>query len=66
MTSNPRGNVLIINNDEFEDEGEDCRDGASVDFTNLSTLFEDLGFQVFGHSNLKYWDMKDAIENKRL
>lgn len=42
MSSEPRGSVLIINNEEFDNGVLSERIGSSVDVTNLTNLFEQL------------------------
>ena len=54
MYSCPRGHVLIINNQEFDNpELYPDRKGAHVDGENLEKLFKGLGFVVNSHKNLK-------------
>ncbi len=56
MSSNPRGNCIIINNESFENEG-DNRDGAEHDEKQLKDLFEELGFAVSIKKNLSRDEM---------
>ena len=54
MYSCPRGNALIINNQEFDyPEMYPFRKGAQVDSDNLEQLFNQLGFKVAAYKNLK-------------
>ena len=48
MTRNPRGQVLIIDNEEFVNDVMDRRQGTLMDSNNLDILFEGLGFKVRG------------------
>ena len=50
MQSNPRGQVLIINNEKFQELKE--RRGATVDTININNIFEQLHFKVQLEDNL--------------
>ena len=55
LFSSPRGHVLIINNERFNEktsDGSNYRKGSEVDGCNLETLFTGLGFVVEVHRNL--------------
>lgn len=56
MSSNPRGNCIIINNVSFNNEG-DNREGAEHDEKRLKDLFEELGFAVSIKQNLSRDEM---------
>lgn len=51
MRSSPRGLVLIITNIVYD--MVDSRPSAKYDEDNLKKLFEDMGFKVIAHSDLK-------------
>jgi hypothetical protein len=54
MSSSPRGQVLIINNQEFDNPDiYRFRKGAHVDAENLEKLFTQLGFNVMSYKNMK-------------
>ena len=54
MSSKVRGHVLIINNEKFSVKDiYPFRKGSSVDIDNLTKLFEQMGFIVETHENLK-------------
>ena len=54
MLSCPRGYVLIINNQEFDDPDMfPFRKGAHVDGENLEILFTELGFRVMSYKNMR-------------
>jgi len=46
LSSNPRGHVYIIDNEEFVNNIFPRRWGSHVDSTNLKILFEGLGFKA--------------------
>lgn len=53
MASSPRGVILIIDNEHFDDDGVDDREGTEEDCRMLCELFgEYLGFQVIVCKNL--------------
>ena len=55
MFSFPRGHVLLINNERFDERtcnGNNFRRGSEVDASNLETLFKELRFEVEMHRNL--------------
>ena len=63
MRSSPRGQVLLINNEQF-DEIMEChshRMGSDVDGNNLEKLFLELGFQVNLQRNLSRNQMVSSI-----
>lgn len=62
MTSNPRGQVLIINNEQYINDVLPKRTGSLVDANNLDLLFLQLGFNVSLRSNLVYQDMFTEIQ----
>lgn len=62
MSSNPRGQVLIINNQNFGGWYKD-REGAHVDSKNLMNLFKGLGFYVRSYRNLSKFGTFEAISN---
>jgi caspase 9 len=51
MDSDPRGFLLIINNQDFQ-RGLSTRDGTDIDCEKLKTLFMSLGFGVDVRHNL--------------
>lgn len=51
MNSNPRGVLLIINNENFNGHLAN-REGTDVDCMGLKELFQDLGFGVEVRNNL--------------
>ena len=58
MSSTPRGNVLIINNQEFDNPNlYEFRKGADVDAKNLELLFTQLGFSVTSVKNMRRNEM---------
>ncbi|CAG9828926.1 unnamed protein product [Diabrotica balteata] len=59
-----RGTVVILNNIKFLDS-KDERKGAELDEKNLKRLFQDLGFDVNVHRNLKLTEMKSKISRYR-
>ena len=63
MTSKPRGSILIINNETFNDPAGlySTRYGSTIDANNLSILFEQLGFQYTLKDNRTYREMQDDI-----
>ncbi len=55
MTSNPRGRVYIIDNEDFENEDVfSKRRGSHVDSQNLTELFTQLGFKVMAVQIIPY------------
>ena len=53
INSEPRGRVIIVNNEYFETTVNlSDRDGSSYDAINLTELFEKLGFEVKAHKDL--------------
>ncbi len=46
MRSKPRGVVLIIDNETFDNDIMPKREGSQFDSNNLDILFEQLGFKV--------------------
>ncbi|XP_072378206.1 caspase-6-like [Diabrotica undecimpunctata] len=64
-TNGPRrGTVVIFNNIKFLDSNDE-RKGAELDEKNLKKLFQDLGFDVNVHRNLKLSEMKQKINRYR-
>ena len=63
MSSKPRGSVLIINNEYFEDPAGlyKNRYGSTIDANNLSILFEQLDFKCTIKDNRTYKQMRDDI-----
>ena len=63
MRSSPRGQVLLINNEQFDDmmESHGHRTGSDVDGNNLEKLFLELGFQVNLQRNLSRNQMVSSI-----
>jgi len=62
MSSCPRGRVLIINNQEFDNPRMySFRTGADVDADNLEKLFIQLGLNVTSLRNMKRNDMRKKI-----
>ena len=61
VRSNPKGWVLLINNEKFECEKYPTRTGSDVDERNLETLFTQLGLKVLVRRNLKKDDMRKEI-----
>jgi hypothetical protein len=51
MTSNPRGFVLIINNEEFMFPGLPTRVGSRIDCESLVSVFEQCHFKLEVHHN---------------
>ena len=62
MDSTPRGQVLIINNEDYVNDVLPRRTGSLVDANNLDLLFLQLGFKVTLRSNLMYQDMFTEIQ----
>jgi len=62
MESKPRGLVLIIDNENFDNEVLPTRTGSVVDANNLDILFDQLGFHVTLRRNLPYYDMITEIQ----
>ncbi|GLH07615.1 Caspase Dronc [Gryllus bimaculatus] len=62
MGSRPKGYFLLINNIKFINNIHEERFGAHVDDLNLTILFQELGYEVIPHRNLKLSDMKTKIE----
>jgi len=62
MDSNPKGLVLIIDNENFDNEVLPTRTGSLVDANNLDILFGQLGFRVTLRRNLPYYDMITEIQ----
>eukprot|EP00090_Calanus_glacialis_P013661 TRINITY_DN22315_c0_g1_i1.p1 TRINITY_DN22315_c0_g1~~TRINITY_DN22315_c0_g1_i1.p1 ORF type:complete len:416 (+),score=104.06 TRINITY_DN22315_c0_g1_i1:319-1566(+) len=62
MDSKPRGLVLIIDNENFDNEVLPTRTGSLVDANNLDILFGQLGFRVTLRRNLPYYDMITEIQ----
>lgn len=60
METEPRGLLLIINNQEFEG-GLSKRDGTDVDCNKLRELFMSLGFGVDVRRNLTAREIKDTL-----
>ncbi|XP_067949562.1 uncharacterized protein [Watersipora subatra] len=63
--TNPRGRVLIINNNEFHDVhgGTFYRDGSEHDVKHLQEMFSQLHFEVETRENLTSKDMLEAVES---
>merc|ERR1719186_576472 len=61
VRTNPKGWVLLINNEKFESEKFATRTGSEVDEKNLETLFIQLGFKVLVRRNLKKDDMRKEL-----
>lgn len=62
MRSKKRGLALIINNRTFEDhEQYETREGSEIDASNLSSLFEQLGFEVFLKIDLRRQDLQRCL-----
>lgn len=59
MVSKPRGYCLIVNNVDFENRPEEKRLGSDKDAQRLSTVFEELGFDVIQKRNISSQDMLD-------
>jgi len=62
MESKPRGLVLIIDNENFDNDVLPTRTGSLVDANNLDILFGQLGFRVTLRRNLPYYDMITEIQ----
>ena len=62
MESEPRGLMLIINNEDFDNDVLTTRTGSLVDANNLDQLFLQLGFSVTLRRNLGYTDMIMEIQ----
>jgi len=62
MDSTPRGQVLIINNEDYVNDLLPRRTGSLVDANNLDLLFLGLGFKVTMRSNLMYQDMFTEVQ----
>jgi len=62
MDSEPRGLVLIIDNENFEGEVLPTRTGSLVDANNLDILFGDLGFHVTLRRNLSYYELITEVQ----
>ena len=66
MFSYPRGHMLIINNERFDERtgnGNNCRQGSKVDASNLETLFKELGFEVEVRKNLTRNEMVHSVRD---
>ena len=66
LFSSPRGHMLIINNERFNEEtsdGSNYRKGSDVDANNLETLFTELGFVVEVHRNLTRNQIANTMRN---
>ena len=61
VRTNPKGWVLLINNENFETETFQTRIGAARDERNLEILFIQLGFRVLVRRNLTKEDMIEEI-----
>ncbi|XP_067948726.1 cell death protein 3-like [Watersipora subatra] len=63
--TNPRGRVLIINNNEFHDvHGETSyRDGSEHDVKHLQEMFDHLHFEVETRENLTSKEMLESVES---
>lgn len=59
MSAKPRGQVLIINNEEFDRMQK--RDGTLKDRKSLEKLFDTLGFDVQCESN----KTKEVMDSKK-
>lgn len=53
MSSNPRGHVYIIDNEDFVNDVFKKREGSHVDSRNLDCLFTELGFKVSNYESNK-------------
>ena len=62
MASEPRGLMLIINNEDFDNDILPRRNGSLVDTNNLDILFGELGFRVTIRRNLGFYDMNTEIQ----
>lgn len=62
MRAKPRGLVLIIDNEDFQQEVLPTRTGSLVDANNLDLLFGELGFRVTLRRNLGYHDMITEVQ----
>eukprot|EP00092_Neocalanus_flemingeri_P029028 GFUD01031513.1.p1 GENE.GFUD01031513.1~~GFUD01031513.1.p1 ORF type:complete len:298 (+),score=88.09 GFUD01031513.1:122-1015(+) len=63
VRSNPKGWVLLINNEKFESETFSTRLGSEVDERNLEALFIQLGFKVLVRRNLKKDEMRRELNS---
>ena len=52
MSRKPRGQVLIIDNEEFVNDVLGKRHGTLIDSNNLDILFEGLGFKASENSSV--------------
>jgi len=48
-----RGRALIINNKNFDERPDLCRQGSDVDVENMSVMLKDFKFDVMTHTDLK-------------
>ena len=60
--TNPKGWVLLINNENFESETVQTRIGADRDERNLEILFIQLGFRVLVRRDLTKQDMIEELK----
>ena len=61
MESEPRGEMLIINNEHFQNEVQSRRYGSLEDVNNLEQLFNRLRFNVTVKNDLGHIDMRQEI-----
>ena len=63
MSAHPRGQVLIINIESFQENVLSTRTGSQMDVDNLQELFTQMGFTVTTCQNLGYADMYHQVLN---
>lgn len=59
MESDPKGYVLLINNENFEDPTLKFRSGTHIDGDRLSLLFKDLGFKLY--KGQQFWNQTKKV-----
>ena len=62
VRTNPKGWVLLINNENFESETVKTRIGADRDERNLEILFIQLGFRVLVRRDLTKQNMIEKLK----
>lgn len=61
MFVNPRGHVLLVNNEKFPEELSKYRHGSAMDENNLTMLFQQLYFKVTVRRNRTYREMVSDV-----
>lgn len=63
MTSKPRGFCLIVNNVDFEHRPEEKRLGSDKDAERMSTVFNELGFDVILQRNVESFPILEFLRS---